>query len=353
MNESVRTILCPNCEDERQFLRETRREEYNVRGEAMEIEVPVLVCRTCGETVVDRQILEDPIELVFVQYRERKGLLTPGQIKDIRARYSLSQKAFAGLLGMSEATINRYEQGGLQDEAHDNMLRACENPAFVRDLLDRRGHLLGDRQRRGVELAMAGEDEVGGEVWAMLSRVDWTAIGRSGRVDQFSGFRPFSYERYAAVFTWFCRRLGRVFSTEINKLLFYADFLAYKTHGRSLTGSAYAKLPYGPVPDGFRGLEERLERDELFVAREVEFPTGKLGIEYRRGRNADTQSFVLNAEDEQVLEFVCKEMGGRGSLRISERSHQERAWQETEDCQKISYHLASDLSLTMPPDEAD
>ena len=352
MNEAVRKNFCPNCEDQRQFLRQTRREEYNVRGEAIEIDVAVLVCRTCEETVVDRQVLEDPIELAFVQYRERKGLLTPGQIKDCRTRYSLSQKAFATLLGMSEATINRYEQGVLQDEAHDNMLRACESAAFVRDLLSRRGHLLTDRQRHGVELAITREPEDGSEIWAVLSRIDWTAIGRSGRVDQFSGFRPFSYERYAAAFIWFCRRRRRVFGTEINKMLFYADFLAYKTYGRSLTGSAYAKLPYGPVPDGFRGLEEWLEHDGLFAAREVEFPNGTSGIEYRPGPNADAHSFAFDTEEERVLEFVVEEIGKRGSRWISERSHRERAWQETEDNQRISYHMACDLSLTMP-DEAD
>ena len=55
---------------------------------------------------------------------------------------------------MSEATINRYEGGGLQDAAHDATIRACESPEFVRQQLQLRGGRLSERQRSKVEAAI-------------------------------------------------------------------------------------------------------------------------------------------------------------------------------------------------------
>jgi DNA-binding transcriptional regulator YiaG len=49
---------------------------------------------------------------IFSEYRKLKGLLTPEAIRKLRERYRLSQKSLTALLGMSEATINRYEGGG-------------------------------------------------------------------------------------------------------------------------------------------------------------------------------------------------------------------------------------------------
>ena len=37
-------------------------------------------------------------------------------------------------------------------------------------------------------------------------------------------------------------------ATKLNKLLFYADFLAYKQLGSAVTKHAYQRLPNGPAP---------------------------------------------------------------------------------------------------------
>ncbi|NIO19633.1 MAG: DUF4065 domain-containing protein, partial [Candidatus Aenigmarchaeota archaeon] len=39
--------------------------------------------------------------------------------------------------------------------------------------------------------------------------------------------------------------------TVLNKLLFYADFKHCKEYTVSISGSRYARLPYGPVPDNW------------------------------------------------------------------------------------------------------
>jgi len=350
MNDATEAKFCPVCEDERACQRETRRDEYNVRGETVVIDVPVFTCPDCGSSVVDEETCPDVAARAFEIFRERKGLLTPEQIRTIRDRYHLSQKALATLLGMSEATINRYEGGGLQDEAHDNMLRSCRKAEIVKDLLARRGHLLSEKQRRKVQVALANELQMPEETLDRLALIEFPSLQR-GDIDQFSGFRRFDYSKYAAVFAWFCRRLKGVFSTKIYKLLFYADFLAYKTFAESLTGTTYAKLQYGPVPDQYRELETRLERDGIFEVEEIDFPNGASGSRYKPGPNATVASEKLNDDEREVLEFVATTFTHYGAAVVSDRSHQETAWKDTTDYQMISYHHARDLSLSLPEDK--
>lgn len=147
--------ICPSCEAEREFRHEERNEEYNVRGEIIRLPVRLEVCVTCNESLCDEARDEALIEQAYAQYRERKGLLGPDEIQGIREGYSLSQKSFAALLGMSEATINRYEGGGLQDEAHDTAIRAQAKTESMIELLRRKGDLLTERQRRKAEAALA------------------------------------------------------------------------------------------------------------------------------------------------------------------------------------------------------
>lgn len=97
----------------------------------------------------------DPTVRLYAEYRQRHGLLSPQQIRAIREKYALSQDGFATLLGTSPATLARYEGGSLQDKAYDQLLRACEFPSVMRDLLRREGEHLSPKQRRDVDAALA------------------------------------------------------------------------------------------------------------------------------------------------------------------------------------------------------
>ena len=149
----TRTAYCPMCETEREVQPKTVREEYQVRGETIAIDVPRLSCAACGGSLVD-EAFGDPTLHVYAEYRRRHGLLTPEQIRGIREKYDLSQDAFASLLGTSPATLARYEGGSLQDKAYDHLIRACENPAFVADIVSREGHQLSPRQLQSVQAAL-------------------------------------------------------------------------------------------------------------------------------------------------------------------------------------------------------
>lgn len=77
--------------------------------------------------------------------------ITPGEIKEIRGKYGLSQKAFAQLLGIGEASMVRYENGQEPSKANANLIRAAKYPRFMLDCLQRDGGQLSDSQRKKTE----------------------------------------------------------------------------------------------------------------------------------------------------------------------------------------------------------
>lgn len=328
---------CPRCEDYRPVREEQRKETHSVRGEDIEVDLAVKLCEQCGEILFDEERDGALLDKVYAEYRRRAGLQTSAEIKEVRLRYGLSQRSFATLLGMSQATVNRYEAGGLQDQAHDALIRAYANPETMRDLVEHRGRLLSDRQR--AELLNRLKGEIGRRL-ATLPRE--MTFGEKPSI--WTGFRLFSYERYAATVAWLCERLHQVVTTKMNKLLFYADFRHFGSTSSSITGAAYLRMQFGPVPEHYDWLVAMLEEDGYVVSQEVVYSNDCVGTEFVPGPRASELKDVLEPIVVETLAEVCSRLGHMTAREVSERSHRERAWTETQDRERISYQNASNLS---------
>jgi len=342
-----RTMYCHRCEEDRRFTHEEREETLQVRGEEIRLTVPLWVCAECGESIPD-ETFGDPVERAHDAYRERRGLLARAEIQRIREQWGLSQVAFATLLGMSPATINRYEQGALQQEKEDELIRACDNPDQMRDLLRRRGHLLTERQRRAAEAAL-GQSPDRRPVYWETGYIESMPVEVSMR----SGFRAFDYKRYAAVVAWLCQHVQVVTQTKLYKLLFYADFLSFRASSRSLTGALYRRMPYGPVPVSFSGLRAQLEADDVVVVNEVGFQNGNTGEVFQPGARSESALAALTEDDLRVLRHIRHELGGLTPSAISDKSHEEAAWKETPPKAVISYEKSSELSIKLPESQPE
>ena len=47
------------------------------------------------------------------------------------------------------------------------------------------------------------------------------------------------------------------------KEMFYYDFLSYKYIGKSITGLIYNKYPYGPVPNDYENILNKLQKNNM------------------------------------------------------------------------------------------
>ncbi len=337
-----RILYCPSCEQEQAFRREEREQNYEVRDETIVLTLPLWVCSVCKETIVDDEF-GDPVEKAFDAYREKHALLRPVEIQEIRAKWNLSQAAFAALLGMSQATINRYEQGSLQQVKEDELIRPCAKPEHMAGLVDRRGHVLTERQRRAVELALEDSPHARlAALWNGFLEVMPTEISAK------SGFRRFDFDRFAAVVVWLCEKVPVVTQSKLYKLLFYADFLCFRTTSRSLTGALYRQMQYGPVPVAYQWLRSRLEGEDFVQVREQTYENGRTGEEFLLGPRASQVEMNFTDDETRVLEFVREHLGSMAPSVISERSHQETAWRDTPPKEIISYEKALELSLSVP-----
>ena len=61
----------------------------------------------------------------------------------------------------------------------------------------------------------------------------------------------YSEEKLQQTILYFLEHINNVHlgRTKLMKLLYFVDFNHFETHGKSVTGATYRKLPHGPYPD--------------------------------------------------------------------------------------------------------
>lgn len=101
-------------------------------GRPYRVEIPDLSvprCANCQTLSID----DEADQQISAAFRREARLLTPDDIRAGREKLALTQKQFAHLLGVGEATVSRWETGAqIQQRALDRFLRVClASPAAV------------------------------------------------------------------------------------------------------------------------------------------------------------------------------------------------------------------------------
>lgn len=141
---------------------------------------------------------------------------------------------------------------------------------------------------------------------------------------------------------------------KLNKLLYRADFEAYRLLGRPITGETYEKQEYGPVA---RDLPIVL--DELAAAGRLRWQFIPRGPHERKvptltddpDAAADTSQF--SDAERQVIDNTLRELAVHGGKSASEWSHQESAgWQMAREYgDVIDYSTAVISTDPIPPED--
>ncbi|MDK2971623.1 MAG: hypothetical protein PWP23_1378 [Candidatus Sumerlaeota bacterium] len=126
---------CSNCDHSGEFDVVIRPTTIKFRGESYHVTEEFVVCSHCKSEFDSFKIKTDPLVQVFRKYREKHGLLHSEEIRAIRELYGITQKELAAILGFGPITISRYENGSLQDKAHDTLLRLIQDPRNLLQLL--------------------------------------------------------------------------------------------------------------------------------------------------------------------------------------------------------------------------
>lgn len=126
-------------------------ETTEVKDEKIEMLQKVGICNECGHEIYVRELENENLEKLYNEYRRRKGLLQPAEIKAIREKYGLTQSQFAKLLCVGEKTITRYENGSIQDGSINTLIGLSESAVVFRKILELNGNKLSDTDRNRIE----------------------------------------------------------------------------------------------------------------------------------------------------------------------------------------------------------
>jgi len=123
-------------------------------------------------------------------------------------------------------------------------------------------------------------------------------------------------------------------ATKLNKILFYSDFLAYRTLGRSITGQRYQKLEFGPAPKAIVPVLREMEQERVCAQAE----RSHHGLRQRRVvalREADLSAF--SAQEIDLVRDVLGELWSLTGSEVSDLSHQFVGWQAAALGEEIPY----------------
>lgn len=213
-----KVINCPNNHGAMQIKKLNK--SITFRGIDITFQVEHYVCPVCGIEVGSIDQTAATQRAISDAYRKAVNLLTGEEIRKCREEMGLTQNVLAERMNVGIASIKRWEGGLIQSKSMDQALRM-----------------------------------------ALQGRI---------MVDNFTtGNRPFSIPRIKLVLRQFESILGKKILKKGDKILFaakylwYADMLAFRDLGKSMTGSTYASLPYGPQLNNYRDLiDEIIKADE-------------------------------------------------------------------------------------------
>jgi putative zinc finger/helix-turn-helix YgiT family protein len=271
-------------------------------------------------------------------YRRERGLLTSGEIIEIRKKYGFTQKELANLLGWGDITISRYETSHIQDETYDRQLRiVMSNPAFVLDeLIKHKNPYSDDRYaelKSNIEDMILAEGNVALKRQELRNRYVKYSVGCDA-----NGNKPLDIDKIADMIAFFAYYVSNLFKVKLMKLLWYADVLHFNKYGTSMTGLIYQHKPLGALPIGHN------EIIYLPTVSVIEEET-EYGTSYHIVPKDNPVSPVFTLEEQEILTLVAKRFKSISGRDLSEYMHSEKVYKNTADGEIILYSNVGDILL--------
>mgnify|MGYP001030986300 FL=1 len=280
-----------------------------------------------GEMWTTTELDEANLSQVYNQYRVRHGIPFPDDIAALRKHYGLSAAKMSQILGFGINQYRMYEEGEVPSISNARTIIAAHEKSIFLSFLEATKADLTETEY--IRIHKKVENAVGDCIITTSPSA-------------YSGYRSLSKKKIAAVCHMIISRMGSVFVTKMNKLLFYIDFIHYKRHGFGITGLSYKALQYGPVPERWGSVYAAIPGIEMA---EFVYPSGQSGIRLEIHNPID--HFSLDEKETDTVKSVCQLFGDISAGEISEISHREHGWISNHtDRSAISYQEAFALHYT-------
>lgn len=125
---------------------------------------------------------------------------------------------------------------------------------------------------------------------------------------------------------------GKITKTKLAKLLYLADFGWFYKHLRPMSGLAYRRIKYGPVPDQyFRALEELIEDHQIQIS------DGTAQMISALEKVPPTHG--LTREEQALIKSIGKKWKGKNTADIVDFTHEQLPWKLCRENELIPYEL--------------
>lgn len=283
-------------------------------------------------------------ELNYIQllnkYRSKHNIPFPEEIQTIREQYQLSAAKMSEILGLGANSYRQYEAGEVPSTSIGKLIQMSADPVKFRELVNLCESI--DDNTRSKILARVNHliDKGGNEI-------EWTRVddyfADHIRPNEHTGYRKPNLERFAHLIIRFAEKL-QPWKTQLNKLLFYADFSHYKNYGHSITGCQYAAIQMGPVPKRFETVFDELAVKDYFDVYYTAFKDGNFGEQFKPRFDHPFNPDLFNPKELETIEQVIDSLGKLKRQELVDKSHEELGWIENQETKGlINYDFAFDL----------
>ena len=288
-------MKCIECGNDK-FVTKKMRFTPEVKGEVVEVLAECSACSQCSSARMNDEQMNAIRKAAADAYKVKHNLLTSSQIVKFRDVLGMSQTAFAAYLNVGEASVKRWETYYVQDDGQDEHMRLKCDQAYA-------------------------------EFNAL--QVHW----KSHAPDTFNGNRRFSLEILKNTILYLLDAASS--PLYLNKVLFYADFFHFKKYGKSLTGSRFVPLEYGPCPDRFQTIFCYLEEKGSIKK------TGKHTFDAIEKAKLE----LFDDQEKETLKTIYELSKKDGGKHLYELAHKEIAFTKTAFAEPINYTHAKNLLM--------
>ena len=325
-------LYCDNCDSLVGYEIIEKKEVYNLRGDLIEINSYVAKCKTCNSELFEPYLENENLKQLYRKYAKKHNLILPEDIKSMREKYDVSQTLFAIILGIGEATIERYESGSLPSESISNLIKSAENPLFFSRMLENNKSKL---TKTDYERIKKNIEEIKDFNVNYLSTLEQVYLQTTNSKDL--NFQKL-YEVVAELFNAI-KKLGInfLYKTKFVKLLWLIESSYYDTFGEKLTGLDFAHLPYGPVPERHYILLEIMKEAKIINIEEVDDePDKTYTILYP---NDLSYAKFLDVSEQDFIKQIVGKYGSLNAKELTELTHNDLRWINTKDGELISLEI--------------
>ena len=331
---------CPFCDEKAVIKSDIVEKEF--KKETFQISEFFYKCESCGEEFTTKETDTLVTNQIYNQYREKNELPFPEELIQLREKYQVSAQKMSLILGLGINTYSNYEKGEIPSTANAKLISSAKNLEMFTSYVSQSKEILGEvaymKILKYVKTLMPYKEDN-----YLLCNFNW----HRGPT-RFTGYSVPNPEKATNLLLYFLSNCNPEFNDKLklNKMLFYADFLNYKTTGRSISGISYRAISYGPVPSNYDFIFAHfIEKEEIIEPVFIKVNNSRVNECYRPLKDFDLS--VFSAEELNTIKKVVELFRNTPSWDIVELSHKEKAWVELNETKSIiSYQdYAFDLSI--------